>query len=98
MPSKQLTTCLALDTSVTMWLLVLCLALFLGKTGESLGVVQEGTETPALVLASLSQVLPFCPAPSLISPAHSPPGPGCRDLLSLPAFHMAKGLLVRLPT
>lgn len=43
-PSSKLTPCLLLDTSVTMWFLVLCLALSLAGTGETVGTMWEEGE------------------------------------------------------
>lgn len=40
--SERLTTCLPLDTSVTMWFLVLCLSLSLAGTGKTSGRCGRG--------------------------------------------------------
>lgn len=97
-PSSKLTACLRLDTAVTMWFLILCLALSLAGTGETVGKMWKRGVGPD----SYAALVPPTWNPSLhpSNPQPSPdqdmglflifPGPTLKSNPASPCCHLTR--------
>lgn len=104
LPGSKLTACLPLDTSVFMCFPVLCLALSLAGTGETVGKMWEGGWAPILMLppgsAPLLLALPHGTAACTPATQSSPdldtnlslisPSPTLKSNLTPPQCHLAR--------